>query len=454
MKKWIVAVCAVVALAFIGVFAFRGANSDNEVTIDIVGEALPPLTSLEELAKQYTEETGVVVRIHPFEFETALQRTQLDFSSGNAEYDLAMGIFYNHGRYFEAGEITPFDDDKFANLTAGSRPIGDFYPALQDVVMQYDGNLVSYPFSAQTMFLWFRKDLFEDPSERAKFAARYGYEIPIPDESTPLTWAQYYDLAQFFTRGAGEDLAGVTLTDPFYGNALQMKRHPASFYEFTNFAYSFGGGFFDEDGTPRVDADQNVEALRFYLGLREFAPSGYLQATWDDALALMQQGKVAMTIMWSDAPSELENPDSSNVVGKVGYSLVPVSPGVDRKVAVFGGWGFLINADSPIQEEAYKFVQWVNQPEQQLRWAKAGGLPAAASIFQDPEYISIPYMPAQNEALKHLVSWPRQPWAEQFINSGIEQLSLATSDQQSAEAALRALQAEAERLTTAPRGSE
>lgn len=411
-------------------------NKKEQITLDIVGEALPPLTSLEELSKTYEASTGVKVKVHPFEFETALQRAQLDFSSGSGEYDIVMGIFYNHGRYAEAGYIVPFTDPKFRNLKELEIPDTAFYPALQETVMNYEGTRVAYPFSAQTMFLWFRKDLFENVEERAAFLNRFGYELPVPDETEPLTWSEYYDISQFFTRPSSEKVAGVSRSSPFYGTALQMKRHPASFYEFTNFVYSFGGEFFDENGVQKINSAENLEALKFYLSLRNYAPPNYLQATWDDALAQMQQGNVAMTIMWSDAPSELYNEEASLVSGKVGYSLVPIKESIGRKVAVFGGWGFMINADGRNQDEAYKFIQWVNKPEQQLAWAKTGGLPGASSIFEDPEYISIPYMRAQNEALKNLVSWPKNPKAEQFVNIGIEILSKTVSDQITPEQAL------------------
>lgn len=435
LQAWRTFLAAIALLSLVAC----GPERNEAVTLNIVGEALPPLQSLGEIAKDYEKQTGVKVVIHPYEFETALQRAQLDFTSGKAQYDLVMGIFYNIGRYYEAGYVTPFDDKRFKNRN--SLPIDAFYPALQDIVMRYENRNVAYPFSAQTMFLWFRRDLFEDPSERQAFRERYGYDLPVPNESTLLNWMQYKDIAQFFTRKRGDKLAGRRIDAPLYGVALQMKRHPSSFYEFTNFLFSFGGGLFDvKTGAPIINSKENVAALTYYLSLRDFAPPNYLQSTWDDALAQMQQGQVAMTIMWSDAPSALYDSSASKVVDKIGYSLVPVDTKVRRKVSVFGGWGFLINAKGKHQDEAYDFVQWVSKPEQQIRWAKSGGLPASSAIFADPDYRKIPYVPAQNQALQHLVSWPRDPGAEQFINDGIELLSAATAGQISAQDALDQLQ--------------
>jgi len=422
---------------------FSSCDESKTIKLNIIGEALPPLQSLGELSKEYEARTGIKIVIHPYEFETALQKTQLDFVSKKCDYDIVMGIFYNHGRYFENGSIkdlTPFvNDPKYKSITV---PIDNFYPALQEIDMKYKGKIIGYPFSAQTMFLWYRKDLFENPTEKLLFKQRYGYDLPIPDETKVLDWDQYKNITEFFTRKKGEKLAGNSLTKDFYGTTLQLKRHPCSFYEFTNFVYSFGGIFYDSLGQPIVNSKNNVEALEFYLSLRKYAPAGVLQYTWDDALAQMQQGLIATTIMWSDAPSALYDSTQSTVVGKIGYSLVPVKKEINKRVSVFGGWAFLINNDTKYKEEAYKFIQWACSPEIQLKWAKQGGLPASKNIFDDKEYLDIPYMKTQNEALKNLVAWPRTPSAENFVSKGILALSKAATSEMSPKESLDWFQGE------------
>lgn len=417
--------------------AFSNCDNHKQVTLNIIGEALPPLQSLGELSKEYEARTGIKIVIHPFEFETALQKTQLDFISKNADYDIVMGIFYNHGRYYENGNIKDLtkliSDPKYKSIIV---PTDNFYPTLQEIDMKYKGKIVGYPFSAQTMFLWYRKDLFQNLDEKQSFKRKYGYELPLPNETTLLDWNQYRDIVEFFTRKKGEKLAGSLLAKDFYGTTLQLKRHPCSFYEFTNFVYSFGGSFYDSSGQPVVNSKNNIEALDFYLSLRQYAPAGVLQYTWDDALAQMQQGLIATTIMWSDAPSALYDSSQSLVVGKIGYSLVPIKKEINKKVSVFGGWAFLINSDTKHSDEAFKFIQWACSPEIQLKWAKHGGLPASKNIFDDKEYLDIPYMKTQNEALKNLVAWPRTPHAENFVSKGILALSKASTGEMSSKESL------------------
>lgn len=423
---------------------FFAACTTSKTEIHIIGEALPPLESLGEMAQEYEKATGVKVIVHPYEFETALQKTQLDLISGNGDYDIIMAVYFNHGKYYANGDIANLQELAKTNGLQENVQPSAFYPALQEISMFFDSALIGYPFSAQTMFLWFRTDLFIDPIEKERFRKVYGYDLPLPDEENLITWEQYYDLCEFFTRMKGDSLQGKELNDNFYGTTLQLKRHPASLNEFSNYIFSFGGGYYDGQGNLRLDSKENIQALEYYLSLKAFAPPGVVQFTWDDALAQMQQGHIATTIMWSDAPSALYDESASRVAGKIGYSLVPIHSKVQRKVSMFGGWAFCINSDSESKDAAYEFIQWATSDSIQLKWAKSGGLPGAKSIFKDDEYLKIPYMPAQNEALKHLVSFPRDPNAENFINQGIIALSKAANGELSAQEALQYWQSEVE----------
>ena len=44
--------------------------------------------------------------------------------------------------------------------------------------------------------LYYRKDLFESTAEQKNFKAKYGYDL-----APPVTWQQFTDAAEFFTRG-------------------------------------------------------------------------------------------------------------------------------------------------------------------------------------------------------------------------------------------------------------
>ena len=96
----------------------------------------------------------------------------------------------------------------------------DILPAFNKAQNLWGGKKVSVTLDGDTFLLYYRKDIFQDASEKAAFKAKYKYDLPDP----PNTWKQVVDLAQFFTRKKGQKLAGKTLTKDFYGYADQAKR--------------------------------------------------------------------------------------------------------------------------------------------------------------------------------------------------------------------------------------
>ncbi len=116
----------------------------------------------------------------------------------------------------------------------------------------------------------------------------------------PTDWDTYRDIAEFFTRKAGEKLAGETLTQDFYGVSMSGKRHDATTCEWLNYAWSFGGGIFDESGNIAINSAKNVAALEYYNDLKQFAPPGVTEKTWDEQTTEMQQGIAAMAVIFND----------------------------------------------------------------------------------------------------------------------------------------------------------
>ena len=91
--------------------------------------------------------------------------------------------------------------------------------------------------------------------------------------------------------------------------------------------------------------------------------------------------------MWIDgvgwAPG-VENPNSSRVVGKVGYTMVPAGP-KGQYSATYGD-GIGIPAACTKKEAAYLFCQWVISKQNGARLLQAGGgVPFRNSVLNDPE---------------------------------------------------------------------
>jgi len=108
-----------------------------------------------------------------------------------------------------------------------------------------------------------------------------------------------------------------------------------------------------------------------------------------------------------------------------------------REVVQYGGWGFYINANTSHPKEAFRLIQYLNRPDVQLRWAKAGGLPSTLSTFANPEYLAIPYHRAERAALEHSVAWTREPYSEEINSKAVDRLASAVAGESSVDDTLR-----------------
>ena len=357
-------------------------------TIRLIGEDYPPLQAIARLKAEFEAETGIKVEIEGYEAETVLEKVALDLASGASRYDLIIQIYFDMGRLANQGQIQPvrqfLENKKLRD--PGFNPEKDLFPVWHTMAW-YDDEPYGFPMMVLTMYTWYRKDLFESPLEKAQFKNRYGYDL-----GPPADWDQYRDIAEFFTRPS----------DGLYGTLIQGKRHIALWQEYLNFLYSFGGEILDTDNPSRygpiaINSPAAVKATTYYKGLKKFSPPDTLNFTWDDALALMQQGKVAMCLMWNDSTYALEDPQQSKVAGKMGYSLVP--RGAAGIVQQIGGQSYYIPRASKRPEAAYLFMQWMMRKDVQIRQQKLGGSSARRSTYSDPEVLALPWTKTNIAAL-------------------------------------------------------
>lgn len=412
-------------------------DESTDVVIRVIGEDYSPMQGLEEIKHHYTEETGIEVEITKLDAETLRKRYLAEFQTGGGDYDIIMGQGFDVGLL--AVNEWPMNISQALDSPDLKDPkldMAHFTDRLLDLSCRYDGTLWGLPCSAQCMFLWYRKDLFGSEAEQEAFQRTYGYALPQPTIERSMTWSQYRDVAEFFTRNEGETVAGKTLEVDLYGTVLQGKNHLALWFEFQNFLYSFGGQFVADDGAVQADSDAAQRALEYYLSLKEFAPPDTVNYSWDEALLAFQNGQVAMAIMWSDSIAAVEEPESSAVAGKVGYAANPTLTEDSNPASVFGGWGLFVNKNSEYVEEAVRFIQWANRPDVQVEWAKHGGFPADISAYDAPELSDVPGMDAHQEALRHLVAWTRAPYSARLVEIGQNTLARAVSGESSPEAAL------------------
>ena len=409
-------------------------------TIRIIAEQQNPTLALQKQIPQFEEMTGIRVELEMGPFDSVVSKEILALESRSGAYDVISAPYQFLGQFSENDYLQPIDE--FLNrddLTIEGFDKNDLIPGMVAASGEWDGVNYGVPSNTCIMMMFYRKDLFANSEEMSKFKSKYGYDLTPPEN-----WDQYRDVAEFFTRKAGDKLAGKVLKEDFYGVSIAGKRHDAMTCEWLNYAWSYGGGVFDKSGNLIVDSKENIAALNYFKSLVPFSPPGVTNNTWDELTTQMQMGVVAMEISWNDCAPAIEDVAASKVSGKLGYTSIPVK---EAPAAHYGAWSYYIPKDAPNPEAAWIFLQWANTPEVQKEIAKGGGFPTLASVYEDTELSSsLPYWEGSMKAYEISSTRPRIPEWNAMNNEMMLELSRAIAGETSSKEALKVLQKKYEEM--------
>lgn len=429
---WFGAAVAVLVVLWVGLLH----RSKKPVTIRMIGEAYAPLDALAQIKSEFETKTGVHVEIVEKDHQAVVSELDQELSSGHSSYDLILMPHRMLGKLVAKGQVQPLD--QFLNdpslHDAAFQPDEQLFSRWWHEIGWYGGKLYGYPFTNLTMYVCYRKDLMEDPKEKAAFKARFGRD-PRP----PTTWQEYMDLADFFNRPKQN----------MYGTYIQGQQHVALWYEWLNFSYSFGGNILDtahgsDYGDIVVNSPENLKATEQYLALLRYSSPESVNYNWDDALAALQQGRAFMGILWHDQTPLLEDSSVSKVAGKMGYSLIPSAIG--KPFSQLEGWAYLIPTSSQHPREAYRFIEWAMTPKVQIEQTLKGGASALKTTYDDPRVKAIPYVPVFLASVPIAIPKPTIPESEQITEIMQRDLSTIVTGKQTPQDGLDSMATEIQKV--------
>lgn len=349
-----------------------------------IGIAFVPVMEgvLNLLKSDFEARTGIKIELEKFTHAEYEAKMDADLFSKTGYYDVMQ---MHHSRFEDwvgNGHLRPFEEFfKNAKLVDPNLDRGDLLEPLWDDFCKSTSGYMCLPALNFQMVSWYRKDLFNHPGERAAFKKKYGYDL-----APAKTWKQYRDIAEFFTRKKGETLAGKPLQQEMFGTGIVGKREQSQAWELSAVVQSYGGSFFDRDGVPTFTKKENVEAAKFWLGMRKFAPPGVAEAGFIDLFVILTKGIVAQAIQWTDFAFAIDDPKVSQAVNVYSYANIPVV----REGMKSGGWGeaepLVVSKYSKHPEAAYLVAQYWASKEAQRKWitGPGSGLPLRKSSLEIP----------------------------------------------------------------------
>ncbi len=305
------------------------------VEINVLCEGHASSNALEALKGEFEEETGITVNLEIIPYEELPQKVLLSFSQKSDAYDMIMNDSLSLQGYIDNDYIACLDDYIANDDLNQYYDKADFVEAYENN-MESDGKVYGFPVYGESTFLMYRKDLFEE------------YNLEVPTTMTELE-----NCAKTIYEGTNGEVAGITLRG-------QQGIHVV--YTWGAYLWGYGGHYFDEEANLDLNTPEAIEGTEAFCRiLNNYGPEGYTNFGWQENRLLFQQGGAAMTIDATVNGAYCEDPDESDIVGKVGYAPVPAEvENEEGGPAALAVHGFYINnvIEDKQKEAAFLFGSW------------------------------------------------------------------------------------------------
>src|SRR3989454_12699322 len=326
--------------------------------VNVALVAGPMYDPLYELLPEFEAKAGRRVHVaarlaHP-ELNAHLEEV---YRRGTGAYDLVS----THNKYAPSQKdfLRPLDDWYLKT------ELDEFIPSVLEL-SRVDGWLLTLPRNIDVRLIYYRQDLFDGASERARFREATGRELGVPQ-----TWEELAQVAKFFARPP--DLFGFA----FPG------RDSGLFGTYFELVAMAGGKVFRPDLRPGFNDAAGRWALGFLhrlYAMEKVTPTERPEMRYDEASGIFREGRCAMVAAWPGRFHRYLNPLESRVRDRFDLALYPAGPSGQRWVYA-GGHAFAVPTSVGNEEGAKALLNFLTSADAQLHEARHGALPVLKSVL-------------------------------------------------------------------------
>ncbi|MDO4232891.1 MAG: sugar ABC transporter substrate-binding protein [Lautropia sp.] len=421
------------ALAVAALFGTSAAHAENtEIVIATVNNG--HMIEMQKLTPHFEKANpGIKVKWVTLEEGTLRQRVATDAATKSGQFDVVTIGMYETPIWSQREWIKPINTD-------GDYDVDDLLKPIRDGLSR-DGKLYAAPFYGESSLMMYRKDLTE--------------KAGIKFEGRP-TWQQVKEAASKM-HDPKNGVFGICLRGkPGWGDNITT---------ISTMVNTWGGQWFDMDWKPQLESKPWQEAMTFYVDLlRNYGPPGASGNSFNENLALFNEGKCGMWVDASIAASFVSDPKQSKVADSVEFAQAPIT-NTAKGANWLWAWALAIPASSKKEEAAQKFVRWATSKDYVKLVAKEAGWQAVPtgtrkSTYDSPEFMKVarfakPELEAIQSATPNDPTEPKSPYTgiqfvaiPEFQVIGVavgQQMASAISGNESVEDALKRSQRFAER---------
>ena len=304
---------------------------------------------------------GITVNWVTLEEGVLRQRLTTDITTKGGQFDIMTIGMYEAPIWGSRGWLEPL-------TFSSSYDVNDILPAMRGG-LSHDGTLYAAPFYGESSMIMYRKDLLDAAGMTMPDNPSWGYVADAAAAMTDKSKGQY----------------GICLRGkPGWGDNMAF---------ITTMANSFGAKWFNDDWTPDLDSPAWNHAVNFYVDLlTKYGPPGSSGNSFNEILALMNEGKCGMWIDATIAASFVTNPDQSKVHDKMAFAQAPQAV-TTRGANWLWAWALAVPAGTKQAGDAKKFVEWATSKEYIELVAKTNGWGAVptgtrTSTYQNRNFLN------------------------------------------------------------------
>lgn len=259
------------------------------------------------------------------------QRVTTDIATKGGQFDVMTIGMYETPIWGKKGWLKElkFDD---------SYKVDDLLPAMRDGLSS-EGKLYAAPFYGESSMLMYRADLVKEA----------GMEMP----ASP-TWEHVAKVAEKI-HNADKGIYGICLRGkPGWGDNMAF---------LTTLVNTNGGQWFNMEWKPQLESQPWKDAITFYVDLlSKYGPPGSANNSFNEILALYNEGKCGMWVDATIAASFISDPKQSKVADKVAFAQAPTAK-TPKGANWLWAWALAIPESSAKSAEAQKFIQWATSQD-------------------------------------------------------------------------------------------
>jgi multiple sugar transport system substrate-binding protein len=339
------------------------------------------------LVKKFEEHTGIKVTYDLMIMASVYPKTNVELVAETGAYDaiIVEASTTNEWTRF----LWPLKELAAAYEPEGVGGFNRFLDGIDKSMLRTSsdraGRLMCMPYFHYEQLHAYRKDVFDDPTERANFKKRYGYEL-----APPTTRQQVYDQGEFFTRKKGELLKGELLKEDLYGLALMAGRFEIN-DEMSTLIWGAGGHWAtlvkDEYDEPKefviTKKDKAIlkEAIEYYKSLLKFCSPGCLTGFWDFTTAQFAEGRCIQIPFFYITLDTW----AATVEDKVPGAKLDLIPCIGGQ-GYIGNFGQAVAKASRNPEAAYWFIKYLGSYESQKKVIEGGLAGIRRDVMAEPKY--------------------------------------------------------------------